>query len=78
MAKETSNKTISIVFTETGPKDSFGKQPFNVFMEGFPDESRNKKDEDLSAAEFWAKKMFDIVVHNLKESGVVNSQHTLN
>lgn len=66
-------KKISIVFTETGPRDAQGNQAFNVYIEGFPDESRTKKSDDLSAAEFWSQKMFTIVTQLMYQAGAVKT-----
>lgn len=74
-------KRISIVFAETdneplGDKKGTG-QGFAVFLEGF-DQSRLElyrmgglKNSDLSAAEFWALKMWTIVMDLLRKTGVV-------
>ena len=66
---------VSIVFEETEPKE--GGIGFNVYMDGISQERRQyinsltpeQQLQELSTAEFWALRCFQITAHALKTSG---------
>jgi hypothetical protein len=73
-------RRISIVFQETDDKptgDNRGTgQGYIVFMDGYDSERMKMPDDKLSAAEFWARKCFAIVVDIMKRTGAVVSEQT--
>jgi hypothetical protein len=66
-------KRIAIVFAETDDKNVDSGQGFNVFLEGWEHSRKSLPDDKLTAAEFWARKMFSIVVHLMNQAGAVKS-----
>jgi len=69
LRKGTTGKRLAIVFVETGEADGHG---FQVFLEGAAG-VKWKREEDLTAAEFWAVKCFAIVVDLLQHTGAAVS-----
>jgi hypothetical protein len=71
---------ISIVFEETGEVIG-GDHTFNVYLEGMTPERRKEIDalsneaqmHELSTAEFWALRCFQIVVGNIQQANAVTS-----
>lgn len=70
-------KKICIVFEETTPQpDGIG---FNVYMDGVTDKRRKEIDQmdretqlkELSTAEFWALRCFQITMAAMGESGAI-------
>jgi hypothetical protein len=66
-------KRISIVFAETDDNSVEPGQGFNVFLEGWEQSRKKLPDDELTAAEFWSRKMFSIVVHIMSQTGAVRS-----
>ena len=69
-------KKISIVFEETGEKNAEGNQPFNVYLEGHDSARMKLPDEQLTAAEFWAKKSLHIIMDVMGRVGMVHEVKT--
>lgn len=71
-------RRIAIVFQETDDKptgDRKGEgQGFVVFMDGHDNERMKRPDNELSAAEFWARRCFAIVGDVLKRTGAAVSE----
>lgn len=66
-------RKIMIVIEETGTD---GGQGFNVYLLGDKERFGDKtlKAKDLSPAEFWGSKLFNICIDALKQAGVVQTE----
>lgn len=59
------NKKVMIVIEENGKQ---GGKGFNVYLDGDIDNLNTTKDDDLSPAEFWGKKLFQICAHTINKT----------
>jgi hypothetical protein len=69
-------RRLCIVFEETDEKilrTETDGQAYNVYLEGFDPARKHLPEEALSAAEFWALKMFALVVHTIHHAGGVKT-----
>jgi len=64
-------KRVTIVFEETEMTPEGGG--FNVYLEGIAQERKNLPEDQLSAAEFWGMRMFQIVGQLLAQAGAART-----
>jgi len=67
-------KKVMIIIEETG---SDGGAGFNVYLGGDKGRIHKLPNDQLSPAEFWGKKLFEICCHALGQTGVVKSMMTM-
>lgn len=67
-------KKISIVVEETG---THGGKGFQVYLSGHDRDLDKVPDAEKTTAEWWAYRLFSIVIHALKEAGVIQTQRPM-
>lgn len=67
---ETKRRKVMIVVEETGANDGRG---FNVYLSGDKDRIGKIQDVDLSPAEFWGSRLFQICIDACLKAGAVKT-----
>lgn len=70
MSDKSKLRKVMIVVEETGANDGRG---FNVYLAGDKERINSVEDVDLSPAEFWGKRLFQICIDACIKAGAVKS-----
>lgn len=65
------HKKLMIVIEENGQQNGKG---FNVYLDGDKERVGTIPKEDLSPAEFWGSKLFEIVLNVMRQTGAVHTE----